>query len=169
MTDPLLEVARDAIKGTLHTRVLFDERSVNKGDDVKGVFVTLWGPGHRLRGCIGRHSRRFDSLAEEIADCAILSATEDPRFDPVEPDELADLRVEISLLSEPEPVRDPSFLDPKVYGVIVRSGPKQATLLPGIEGIDTVEQQLSAVMEKARIHRNEKIEMFRFAVRKIQE
>ncbi|MBI2606786.1 MAG: AmmeMemoRadiSam system radical SAM enzyme [Deltaproteobacteria bacterium] len=139
----------------------------------RGVFVTLWtksaGGQKALRGCIGRHARLYDTLPEEIADCAVSSATQDPRFSPVTLQELAGLSIEIALLEKPERVSDLSLLDPATYGVIVKSGWRQATLLPGIEGIETVEDQLLAVTKKAGIKPDDPLTVFRFPVRKIAE
>jgi uncharacterized protein (TIGR00296 family) len=70
------------------------------------VFVTLRRDG-RLRGCIGRFVAARPRLVDELLGVAILAATRDPRYTPVRPDELTDLRYEVSLLGELEPVTGP--------------------------------------------------------------
>lgn len=135
-----------------------------------GVFVTLrvHDTGD-LRGCIGRIFPQRISLAEDVADCAVLAATSDPRFSAVQPEELAGLDVEISLLSTPQPVADFAALDAQRYGVIVRSiEPKGRTgvLLPAIDGVDSVEEQMAIAMRKANIGVTERVTWERFWIQK---
>lgn len=137
-----------------------------------GIFVTLWKheqSGLELRGCIGRHQRRFERISDEIKELTLFSALEDPRFLPVTIEELNQLKIEVSFLSPPEKVSSPDELNPQVYGAIIKSQHRQATLLPEIEGVDTVQQQLSILRRKAGIHPKEEIEIFRFNVVKIRE
>lgn len=169
----LIRIARQAIENDLSgggsKLAISNLEILDVYADPHGVFVTLWSKNGNLRGCIGRHHRTFDRLEEEISDCAVLSATEDPRFPPVSLEECDDLGIEISLLSKPEKVQGPEALDPHCYGVIVKSGIRQATLLPEIEGIDTIEQQLDVVFRKAGIPRTKPVDYYRFEVNKIKE
>lgn len=128
-----------------------------------GVFVSLKKHGE-LRGCIGTISPTMDSVAEEILQNAISAGTRDPRFYPVEEDELEELQYSVDVLMEPEPIADVSQLDVKRYGVIVRNGYKSGLLLPNLEGVDTVEEQLDIVLQKAGIGKNERYTMERFEV-----
>ncbi|MBE3575552.1 MAG: AmmeMemoRadiSam system protein A [Firmicutes bacterium] len=128
-----------------------------------GAFVSLHAHGE-LRGCIGTIAPTEPDLVREIIANAIKAATEDPRFSPVQPAELADLEYSVDVLSEPEPVKDESQLDPKRYGVIVRSGFRQGLLLPDLEGVDSVAQQLDIARRKAGIRPGEKVELLRFTV-----
>lgn len=128
-----------------------------------GVFVSLKKYGE-LRGCIGTISPVTKSIAEEIIRNAVSAGVEDPRFPPVREDELEDLVYSVDVLAEPEPVSSPEQLDPKRYGIIVSSGRRRGLLLPNLEGIDTVEKQISIARRKAGIHENEEIKIERFEV-----
>lgn len=128
-----------------------------------GVFVSLKKHGD-LRGCIGTTSPVTGSVAKEILRNAVSSGVEDPRFPPVTEDELPELIYSVDVLGEAEQVQSPSELDVKRYGVIVTSGRKRGLLLPNLEGVDTIEQQLSIAKRKAGIYDNEKFTMERFEV-----
>ncbi|MEW5850036.1 MAG: AmmeMemoRadiSam system protein A [Myxococcota bacterium] len=133
-----------------------------------GVFVTLRDGEGRLRGCVGHVECRLGSLEEEVAECARAAATRDWRFHPVTPDEVAQLRLELSLLGRMEPVDDLGELDPRVYGITVTQGARRGVLLPGIDGIDTPQDQFHAVCRKAGITGGA-TRIFRFPVRKVME
>lgn len=129
-----------------------------------GVFVSLKKRGH-LRGCIGTFMPTSESLFEEIVRNAISAATEDPRFPPVTADELGDIVYSVDVLSPPVPVTSLSELDPKEYGVIVNKGYRKGLLLPDLEGVDTVEEQLRITKMKAGIEPSDSdVEIFRFSV-----
>ena len=127
------------------------------------AFVSLKKKGN-LRGCIGTIQPLQEKLAAEIAENALGAALRDPRFPPVTATELDDLDISVDVLSEPEKVGDISTLDPQRYGVIVRAGMRSGLLLPALEGVDTVEQQLQIARRKANIYENEPVEIFRFEV-----
>lgn len=128
-----------------------------------GAFVSIHKLGE-LRGCIGTFQPTQSDLAQEIIHNAISSATRDPRFFPIEPDELKDLDYSVDVLSEPEPVPGPEVLDPKRYGVIVEAGWRRGLLLPDLEGVDTVEQQTDICRLKAGIGPAEPVKLYRFEV-----
>ena len=115
-----------------------------------GAFVSIHEHG-RLRGCIGTIAPVQDSLAQEIIDNAVSASTRDPRFDPIRADELAWLEISVDVLGDPEPISSPKELDVKRYGVIVTKGRKRGLLLPDLDGVDTVEQQISIAKSKAGI------------------
>ena len=115
-----------------------------------GAFVSIHEHG-RLRGCIGTIAPVQDSLAQEIIDNAVSASTRDPRFDPIKADELAWLESSVDVLGDPEPISSPGELDVKRYGVIVTKGRKRGLLLPDLDGVDTVEQQISIAKSKAGI------------------
>lgn len=128
-----------------------------------GVFVSLKKDGE-LRGCIGTFVPTRESIAAEIIANAISAGTEDPRFWPVTIDELPDLAVSVDILSAPERVESLTVLDPKQYGIIVKRGCRSGLLLPDLNGVDTVEEQISIAMNKAGIDPHEEIELYRFSV-----
>lgn len=130
-----------------------------------GAFVSLKKNG-RLRGCIGTFEPTRPNLAEEVIRNAISSCSRDPRFDPVREEELDDLDISVDVLGEPEQVSDPNSLDPSRYGVIVKSGYRLGLLLPDLEGVDTIEEQISISRQKAGIGPREPVELFRFEVKR---
>jgi len=127
-----------------------------------GAFVSLKKFG-QLRGCIGTISATEENIAKEIIQNAISASTRDPRFPPVSSSELKDLVYSVDILNDSEDIDSPEDLDVKKYGVIVSSGYKKGLLLPNLEGIDTVEEQISIAMQKAGSQggRKDKAEAFR--------
>lgn len=130
-----------------------------------GVFVSLKKNG-KLRGCIGTFLPTQDNIALEIIENAISAAVHDPRFSPVTLDEVEKLTISVDILSAPEEVKDISELDPKKYGIIVSHGYKKGLLLPDLEGVDTVEQQIDIARQKAGIYVNEDFKIERFEVKR---
>jgi AmmeMemoRadiSam system protein A/AmmeMemoRadiSam system protein B len=128
-----------------------------------GVFVSLKKHGN-LRGCIGTISPVTGSVAEEILRNGVSACSEDPRFERVQPKELNDLVYSVDILGKAEPIASEEQLDAKRYGVIVTSGLKRGLLLPNLEGIDTVDQQVSHALQKAGIGRGDKYSLERFEV-----
>jgi AmmeMemoRadiSam system protein A len=128
-----------------------------------GVFVSLKKHGS-LRGCIGTISPVTDSIAEEILRNAVSSGLEDPRFPPLAQDELPELIISVDVLGEPEPISSTAELDVVRYGVIVSSGRKRGLLLPNLENVNTVEEQVAIARKKAGIYDNEVVRMERFEV-----
>lgn len=129
-----------------------------------GVFVSLHKEG-RLRGCIGTISAVQSSIAREIVENAVSAATADPRFTPVRRSELASLEISVDVLGDAERIRSPEELDVRRYGVIVSKGFKRGLLLPNLDGVDTVEDQISIALRKAGLSEHEKnYELQRFEV-----
>lgn len=128
-----------------------------------GTFVSLHAHG-RLRGCIGTILPTTDCVAQEIINNAVSAAVRDPRFHPVQPEELAGLEIHVDVLGEPEDISSEAELDVRKYGVIVSSGGRRGLLLPDLDGVDTVSQQVSIAMQKAGIQKGEKIKLQRFEV-----
>ncbi len=128
-----------------------------------GTFVSVHKMG-QLRGCIGTILPTKDNLAEEIIHNAISAASKDYRFSPITEDELKWLDINVDVLSEPERIASTDELDVKRYGVIVESGYKRGLLLPDLEGVDTVEEQVSIAMRKGGIRPEDKIQLYRFEV-----
>ena len=126
-------------------------------------FVSLHTAKGDLRGCIGTIYPVQKTLKEEIAANALSAAFRDPRFEPLQKNELHDLDISVDILGEPEEIDSINKLDPKKYGVIVASGYQRGVLLPDLDGIDTVEQQLDIACRKAGIY-GEPRQIFRFMV-----
>ena len=134
-----------------------------------GCFVTLLEKNGSLRGCMGTLFPTQKSLSLEIAKNAVSAGTKDPRFPVVALQELPDLQFEVSVLSPPESIDGPEHLDPSVYGVIVKDGNRQGVLLPDLDGIDRVEQQIGIAKRKAEIDALTEVELWRFTVEKFVE
>lgn len=128
-----------------------------------GAFVSLKKHG-QLRGCIGTFAPTQSTIAAEVIRNAVSAGTEDPRFWPVEAEELAEIDISVDILSAPEPIKGPEELDPKRYGVIVRRGRRSGLLLPDLEGVDSVEEQVGIAKQKAGIAPQEEVELYRFSV-----
>lgn len=131
------------------------------------VFVTLRKNGE-LRGCVGSLQPTEPSAAHEIIRYAVASAVNDPRFPPVRLDEVAELSVKAQLLDPPERVSSAKELDPVQFGLIVRSGDRQGLLLPGIDQIETAEEQIISACQKAGIGPYAPLQMFRFRTREVE-
>ncbi len=129
-----------------------------------GVFVSLKKNG-QLRGCIGTFLPVYDNIAEEIRNNALAAGLRDPRFTPVREQELPSLVYSVDILTAPEHCQKDD-LDPHRYGVIVRSGNKSGLLLPDLEGVDTVEQQLNIALQKGGISPGEDYSIQRFEVQR---
>lgn len=132
-------------------------------NDQKAAFVTIKVFG-KLRGCIGTIIPVKNTLAEEIAANAISAATRDPRFRPVIESELDYLTYSVDVLSKSFRVDDVDILDHSKYGVIVKKGMRQGVLLPDIEGVNSVDDQLRIAAQKAGISLAEKPEVWAFEV-----
>jgi AmmeMemoRadiSam system protein A len=164
---PLVQLAREAIEAYVRQRQRLQPPAelTPEMQERAGVFVSLHKHGE-LRGCIGTLEPTQPNAAQEIIRNAISSATQDPRFPPVQPNELDDLEISVDVLSSPEPVQSLADLDPKRYGVIVESGWRRGLLLPDLEGVDTVEYQVDIARRKAGIGRDEPVQLYRFSVRR---
>lgn len=128
-----------------------------------GAFVSLHAHG-QLRGCIGTTAPTTASVAWEIVQNAVSAGTRDPRFPPVGEEELNQLEYSVDVLGEPEPIPSPTQLDVKKYGVIVSCGGRRGLLLPDLDGVDTVDQQIDIARQKGGINIREKYTLERFEV-----
>lgn len=128
-----------------------------------GVFVSIKEEG-RLRGCIGTIQAVHSSIAQEIIDNAVSASTRDPRFQPIEEDELDKLTISVDVLGDTEKISSTDELDVKRYGVVVSKGYKRGLLLPNLDGVDTVEEQVAIAKRKAGIGEREEVSLERFEV-----
>ena len=129
-----------------------------------GAFVSIHKDG-RLRGCIGTIAPTCSCIAREIAQNALSASLRDPRFSPIRPSELDSLEITVDVLGETEKISSPDQLDVKRYGVIVTKGRRRGLLLPNLDGVDTVEEQISIALQKAGLDTDEEdYELERFEV-----
>ncbi|NLW41953.1 MAG: AmmeMemoRadiSam system protein A [Tissierellia bacterium] len=164
--DSYVKLAKDTIYEYIKNKIIIsppDDLPKEMMENIAGTFVTLHKNGE-LRGCIGTINPTKNSIAEEIINNAISSATRDPRFLPVEEWELDDLEISVDVLFQPERIENLSQLDIKKYGVIVSSGYKKGLLLPNIDGIESEKMQVEIALRKAGIRTNEEFTMERFKV-----
>lgn len=125
----LLRIARGAIE----RRLIAADRGGEPASLLTrpgGAFVTIKTAGE-LRGCIGSLDSE-ESLVSTVARCAIAASYDDPRFPPLSAEELALLRIEISVLGPVEPVRDVSEIEIGRHGLIVEQGLRRGLLLPQV-------------------------------------
>lgn len=131
----LLEVARNAIIDAAKHRPIARPPAPPEGDSVlgsnAGVFVTLHGPEHSLRGCIG-YIEGEHSLLLTVALAAEAAATRDTRFSPLREEELDEINLSISVLTPAEEIDDPASVQPGVHGLIIQRGMSRGLLLPQV-------------------------------------
>ena len=165
-SDAYVRLARDAVEAYVLRREMIkvpDGLPEEMLTQQAGAFVSIHKHGD-LRGCIGTIAPTRSCVAEEIIGNAISASTRDPRFPAVQPDELEWLEINVDVLGEPEDIESEDELDVKRYGVIVSSGRKRGLLLPDLDGVDTVEQQVDIAMRKGGINKFEKYKLQRFEV-----
>jgi len=148
----LLDLARRRITSAVrHEPFEYSPSAAGKDtlDKPAAVFVTLHKKG-RLRGCIGMTEARVE-LWRAVQDMAMSAAFKDWRFSPVREDELADLHIEISVLSPLVPVASAVGIRPREHGVVVRRGGQSGLFLPQVwEQLPEKERFLSVLCsEKA--------------------
>ncbi|MBQ6425902.1 MAG: AmmeMemoRadiSam system protein A [Clostridia bacterium] len=165
-SDPFVRLARASVNAWVLRR---ERLSVPSGlpDEMltsrAGAFVSLHLDG-RLRGCIGTIAASRPNIAEEIIDNAVSACSRDPRFSPVTPGELNRLEISVDVLGKPEPIDSPDQLDVKRYGVIVSRGAKRGLLLPNLDGVDSVDDQIRIARQKGGIREGEPYRLERFEV-----
>ena len=168
----LLSLARHAIETFVHEGRVIEE-PVKLAPLLKervACFVSIKTVDGDLRGCIGTIEPAAETLAAEVIANAVSSATRDPRFPPVTPDELPHLRYSVDVLSTPEQAQFEE-LDPKIYGVIVEdeSGVRRGLLLPDLPGVETASQQVEIATRKAGIKPGTPLKFSRFRVERFRE
>jgi len=163
---PLAKLAKMAVETYVRDgEILKAEELTAEMKERAGVFVSIHKLGN-LRGCIGTFEPDAENVAEETITNAVSSATRDPRFSPISPGELKDLDYNVDVLTTPEPVEGKDQLNPKEYGVIVESGLRRGLLLPDLEGVDSVDYQISICRQKAGILPDEPVKLYRFRVKR---
>jgi AmmeMemoRadiSam system protein A len=126
----ILELARQTVKEAVCQNRLFQEIPKTEVFERRcGVFVTLY-VAERLRGCIGVIEAK-EPLGETIVRCAAGAALDDPRFSRMQPEEISNLDVEVSLLSPLEPIQ-PEEVEIGKHGLLVEQGFHRGLLLPQV-------------------------------------
>lgn len=160
-------LARKTLELYVREGKLLTVKQINLPDEIlnrrAGVFVSIKKHGE-LRGCIGTIEPTCKNIAEEIINNAISAGTKDYRFNPVEEHELEDLVYSVDILGKAEAISSIRELDTTRYGIIVNKGLKRGLLLPNLEGVNTVEEQISIALRKAGIDKDEEYFMERFEV-----
>jgi AmmeMemoRadiSam system protein A len=166
--DPYVTLAKNTIRAFVTAKTVPEYTEVPSEllNKKAGVFVSLHRKSdHSLRGCIGTFLPTKETIAEEIINNAVAAATEDPRFDPISKKELADLEINVDVLSEPEQTNDMEKLNPKKYGLIVKNQAGHTGLLLPDIGVATVDEQITICCDKGGINpQTDKLSLFRFTV-----
>jgi AmmeMemoRadiSam system protein A len=163
---PLVKLARETVESYVTQGSVPSPKSLTPEMKGKaGVFVSIH-KGDDLRGCIGTIGPTEENIAKEIVQNAVSAATKDPRFPPVSPDELNELNYKVDVRTEPELIQGTDQLDPKKYGVIVEAGWRRGLLLPDLEGVDSVDNQIEICRAKAGIGQKEPVKLYRFEVKR---
>lgn len=152
----LLEIARESIRNYLYSgkKQIFKENDHALNREL-GLFVTLH-KNSKLRGCIGNIIGR-QPLYAGVSDMALEAAFSDPRFEPVTMDELANIEIEISVLSPLEKIDDPNSIVMGKHGVLVKKGFRSGVYLPQVAletGWSREEFMDSLCAQKAGIAKN---------------
>jgi AmmeMemoRadiSam system protein A len=146
--DALLALARAGVVAAVGGGPDPDPATVDERLTAADAFVTLRRRG-ALRGCIGTLGAGWP-VGRAVVHAARLAATEDPRFEPVRPDELPRLDLEVSVLGPPRPLQDVADFVPGRDGIVVEARGRRALLLPQVAtemGWGTAEM-LGAACEK---------------------
>jgi AmmeMemoRadiSam system protein A len=127
----LLKVARDSIAARLHGKAAIPGKvSSPVLDEFRGAFVSLHRRG-QLRGCIG-YIEAVKPLLQTVMEMAPAAAFQDPRFRPLQADELADLEIEISVLTPMRLVKSTDEIDVGKHGLYIIKGHNRGLLLPQV-------------------------------------
>lgn len=183
---PLVDLAKLAVESYVKDGKIIEppENLPSKFlEKASGVFITIEKHGE-LRACIGTYLPTRPNVIKEVIDNAVAAASKDYRFGPIEPAELTNLSYVVYVLSDPEPIKNNKELNPKKFGLIVKTNPlgkenklsqdnvpdKTGLLLPDLPGISTPEEQISIACQKAGINpEKEKIFVYRFIAEKYHE
>jgi uncharacterized protein (TIGR00296 family) len=185
---PLVDLAKKAVENYIkeEKRIIVPEDMPEEFLKEKaGVFVTIKKNG-KLRACLGTYLPTQESIAQEVIRNAISASTTDYRFGPIDEEELSSLFYSIYVLGEPQEITKKEDLNPKKYGILVRTNPvtgderdvvfdgkvpfKSGLLLPGLEGINTIEEQFLAACDKGGINpEKEETIVYRFEVKKYEQ
>jgi AmmeMemoRadiSam system protein A len=177
----LLRLAREALELGVRGKKLppLDQNVLTSRLRENGAsFVTLT-INHDLRGCIGA-LEAYQPLAEDVREHAVAAALQDPRFPPVEENELNKIRLEVSRLTAPQPLEYSSSADllaklrPFTDGVILQDGYRRATFLPQVwkqipNPADFLERLCAKMGARSNLWRNTSLQVFIYQVEEFYE
>jgi AmmeMemoRadiSam system protein A len=127
----LLQMARASIEAHLLDKPLPALETVPRSlCESRGAFVSLHRKG-QLRGCIG-YLEAVKPLGQTVREMATAAAFHDPRFRPLGREELADLEVEISVLSPMRLIKNPDEIQVGTHGLYIVQGSCRGLLLPQV-------------------------------------
>ena len=126
----LLRIARDVLAAHLGGRFPPTPELTGAAARCAGAFVTLHNGG-RLRGCVG-HIEPTEPLGRVVARCAVAAATTDPRFPPVDAQELPHIVLELSILGTLEPVTSVETIEVGRHGLVIETAACRGLLLPQV-------------------------------------
>jgi AmmeMemoRadiSam system protein A len=127
----LLTIARTTLENHIRGKTVPQfSASTDRLKELRGAFVTLKKHGE-LRGCIG-YVQGVKPLFQAVSDMAIAASTQDPRFPPVQPQELKDIKIEITALTPLERISDPKIIEVGKHGILIKQGWYQGLLLPQV-------------------------------------
>jgi AmmeMemoRadiSam system protein A len=160
----LLQLARRTLEKHFQNKEILQLESddlPNSLNEIKGVFISLF-KNKELRGCIGS-LKGERPLFQGVIDNSLASALYDPRFKPLEKDELRDIEIEISIIEPMKKVpnfKNPqdllSYLNKNHPGILIKKGAFQATFLPQVwEELTTAEIFLSHLCKKAGLDQDQ--------------
>ena len=170
------QLARDVVRHHLSTNTKTEQRFITSvatdnpmWQQRAGCFVSIKTKTGALRGCMGTIAPTQENLGQEIIYNAITAATHDPRFPAMSIGELDQVTFSVDVLGTPEPVQNLSELDPEKWGVIVSKGRRRGLLLPALEGVSSVEEQLQIAAQKAGLPTWQGATIQRFCVTRHKE
>jgi AmmeMemoRadiSam system protein A len=125
-----LHIAHEALAAAVLSELYRPETSTPHLAEPRGVFTTLYHKDGHLRGCIGYVTAAVP-LFLAVAETAQAAALDDPRFNPVEPAELTDIRVSLSVLSSTFEIR-PEQIEVGRHGLVISHHSRRGLLLPQV-------------------------------------
>lgn len=166
-----INLAKESIKYFLNNKSALPISKNISADLLKnqaGVFVSLHTKNNELRGCIGTFLPTRDNIAQEIIHNAISAAFKDPRFLPLQKNELESLNINVDILSAPEKIESIDELDPKKFGILLKTNDNRSgLLLPDLDGINTTQEQLLIASQKGNIDiENDIYQIYKFTVKR---
>ena len=173
--DAACGLAMNAVSAWIHHNEKFDaDIYLSQHDDHQtaeylkhtqgAVMVTIYKDGE-IRGAAGGLSAERDNLCAEIVHRAIEAAAFDPRFLPIEPEELGQIDIVVDLLGEPEQIGDPACVDPQKHGLIVEQHLNRGIVTPGLTDVSLTSYIEAAERSAGIVSADDgKIVFFRFDV-----